>query len=1217
MRRALSLVLAVEFALAAACAVAPSARELAPARALFDGRTLAGWEGDARFWRVEDGALVGESRADQPCSETTYLVWRGGEVGDFELECEWRFPLGTPANSGVQFRSVANASEHVRGYQADLETGPDWTGGLYEQDGRGVVTRRGERVVLDASGGKSVERFADGAALLATVAPRAWNRLRIVAFGPRLSIEVNGALFSETIDLDPARAARRGSLALQLHQGAPMRVEFRDLRLRELAPPREPVAASASGASAPEWIWPTPDVADGQTAWFRRRFELASAPAHAELWISADNHCDAWLGGQGVATSDEWERPLRVDVTSWLRAGENELLVRAENDASAAGLVLELTASLADGGRFRLASDASFESCLAPPAGVSDDALAAWLADAAPWRPAHSFGALGVSPWGTLGAELTDAGEAPAADTIHVPPGFTVERLYSVPLASQGSWVSLAVDPRGRLYASDQYGPIYRVTLADGGVRVAALPIPLGEAHGLLWAFDSLYAVVSGAGRYASGLYRARDTDGDGELDHVELLREFHGDGEHGPHGIVLHPDGRSLVLTGGNYTTAPGPFERSRLPANWGEDVLLAPYPDPNGHAVGLRAPGGWIARTDPDGQHWELVAAGLRNAYDLAYSSAGELFTFDSDMEWDLGLPWYRPTRVLHVVSGAEFGWRTGSKVWPSDHFDSLAPTVELELGSPTGLVFGTDTHFPAPWKQALFACDWAYGRIHAVFLDPVGASYRGRHEVFASGQPFAVTDVVAGPDGALYVTIGGRKTQSGLYRIAWAGAAADEPEPIADAGADARARRRALEAFHGGGSPFGEDRHGLAPSEVVTRALADIGDPDRFLRYAARIALEHQDPTLWSSAVLAEREPRRALEGLLALVRSDPSAPAHEVIERALAIFENASEPVERLDALRLITLALVRLGAGDTELARVRTGLDGAYPSLDARLDRALLELLVFTGADVSARALDELERAPTQEQRIAILYALRALDVGWNEVRARRFVAAIEHELESAKGGASVRGYLERIRDEGRARIAAVGVALSPSERSGAIAPAAAPGAGLLGAGRASHAWSQAELEPRLVRVAAGRDFARGRAAYEAASCARCHRLAGEGENLGPDLGGAAGRYSAHDLLRAILEPSREVPDVWRDLELWGDDDLLAVGRIESEHDGELVVRDTSGALVRLEATRVRERAPHRLSRMPEGLLDPLSEDEVLDLLAYVLAGGDERDARFR
>src|SRR6185503_12741797 len=452
--------------LCTACATSPDPRD-PPAEELFDGRDLAGWEGDARFWRVEGGAIVGESTPENPCAETTYLVWRDGALSDFELELEWRFPeAGAGANSGVQFRSRAESCTAVTGYQADLETGPDWTGGLYEQGGRGVVTRRGERVVLDAQGAKSVERFADGAGLLARLDPSRWNRLRVTALGPRLTIEVNDELFSETIDLDPAHAARRGRLALQLHQGPPMRVEFRAVHLRRFD--AEPSPAPAAGPR-PEWIWSAAAVADEQIAWFRRSFELARAPVGAELWISGDNHFDAWLGGQGVATSDDWTRALRVDVTPWLHAGENELLVRCENDEREAGLVLSLAVELEGGARFVLASDESFEACLQGPAELFGDALARWLDEGAAWQPARSFGELGVAPWGTLGEDVVAAGEAPEAASIHVPAGFTVERLYSVPLATQGSWVSLAVDPRGRLYASDQYGGLYRITLgADG-----------------------------------------------------------------------------------------------------------------------------------------------------------------------------------------------------------------------------------------------------------------------------------------------------------------------------------------------------------------------------------------------------------------------------------------------------------------------------------------------------------------------------------------------------------------------------------------------------------------------------------------------------------------------------------------------------------------------------------------------------------------------------
>ena len=550
----------------------------AGARELFDGVSLAGWSGDARFWRVEDGALVGESTAANPLERTTYLTWigddAGGEVADFVLELEWRMQGG---NSGVQFRSRANG-ESVAGYQADLEDGPDWTGGLYEQDGRGIVTRRGERVVLDAAGAKSVERFADGEVLRARIDVHQWNRLRITALGPRLTIEVNDELFSETLDLDAAHAARRGTLALQLHQGGPMRVEFKNLRLRELDAPAAPLASSAGAprgawqvAGAPQWIWPQGAVADGQTAWFVRDFTLPAGPERAELWITCDNEFDAWLNGQGVASGDDWMTPVRVDVAGALHPGENQLLVRGSNRESQAGLSAHLEVLGGDGSAFALDSDTSWRACLADELAPKDDALLhAWLSEVQ-WSEPQSFGGREAAPWASAALAVHAPSFAPAADTIHVPEGFRVELLHSVDGAREGSWVALAVDPRGRLYASDQYGGLFRITVpalgASGATLVEKVPVALGEAHGLLWAFDALYVVVNGAGEFTSGLYRVCDTDGDDALDQIECLRKLDGDGEHGPHGLVLDASGEALLLVAGNYTHLPEPMARYRRP--------------------------------------------------------------------------------------------------------------------------------------------------------------------------------------------------------------------------------------------------------------------------------------------------------------------------------------------------------------------------------------------------------------------------------------------------------------------------------------------------------------------------------------------------------------------------------------------------------------------------------------------------------------------------
>jgi hypothetical protein len=239
---------------------------------------------------------------------------------------------------------------------------------------------------------------------------------------------------------------------------------------------------------------------------------------------------------------------------------------------------------------------------------------------------------------------------------LKVPAGFEVELLYRVP-SNQGSWVCLTPDPRGRLITSDQSGQLYRVTVpesADQAVNVSPIEAQVGSAQGLLWAFDSLYVVANRPkNARGSGLYRLHDRNHDDRFEETTLLRRFDGDGEHGPHAIVRGPDGESLYLVAGNATFLPNP-ERSLVPRHWGEDMLLPALGQTDG-VWRTNRPGGWIARLDPDGKAFELVAVGLRNPYDLAFNADGELFTFDADMEWDLGTPWYRPTRINHVTSAS----------------------------------------------------------------------------------------------------------------------------------------------------------------------------------------------------------------------------------------------------------------------------------------------------------------------------------------------------------------------------------------------------------------------------------------------------------------------------------------------------------------------------------------------------------------------------------
>lgn len=213
-------------------AVSPLSAQEAQFESLFNGETLEGWRGKEGFWRVEDGAITGETTPENPTRGNTFLIWDGGELGDFELQFEFRIEGG---NSGVQYRSREVQPFVMSGYQADFDAAGQWTGTLYEEKGRGVLAKRGHAVTITDSGKK--ERTGPTTAeqeILQSMKPAGWNQYQILAKGPHLVQRVNGKV---TIDVTDNQADRRrlsGQLALQLHAGPPMKVQFRNLRLRRL-----------------------------------------------------------------------------------------------------------------------------------------------------------------------------------------------------------------------------------------------------------------------------------------------------------------------------------------------------------------------------------------------------------------------------------------------------------------------------------------------------------------------------------------------------------------------------------------------------------------------------------------------------------------------------------------------------------------------------------------------------------------------------------------------------------------------------------------------------------------------------------------------------------------------------------------------------------------------------------------------------------------------
>lgn len=199
--------------------------------AIFDGQSLQGWTGDTSLWSVEDGALTGRTTADQPIKDNSFLIWNG-KLKDFELRLRFRIVGG---NSGIQFRSQDLGSHRVSGYQADIDAGMRFMGILYDEHGRGILSERGLKVVWGPDGPTSTERLAlNDEQFRSTTQPGEWNEYVIRAEGNHIVQTINGQTVVDFTDDDPAQADAEGVLALQIHTGPPMTVQFKDLQLVRL-----------------------------------------------------------------------------------------------------------------------------------------------------------------------------------------------------------------------------------------------------------------------------------------------------------------------------------------------------------------------------------------------------------------------------------------------------------------------------------------------------------------------------------------------------------------------------------------------------------------------------------------------------------------------------------------------------------------------------------------------------------------------------------------------------------------------------------------------------------------------------------------------------------------------------------------------------------------------------------------------------------------------
>ncbi|HEY1067847.1 MAG TPA: heme-binding protein, partial [Pirellulales bacterium] len=525
-----------------------------------------------------------------------------------------------------------------------------------------------------------------------------------------------------------------------------------------------------------QWIWyPEKDLAAVPSVhrYFRKTFDLGK-PESGSIELTCDDEYELFVNGKKVGADDKLETLEKYDLKSFLVEGRNVVAIRAHNTGadSPAGLAVRLVAKSTGATDLSYASDGSWKCNSYGPRGWETAGF-----NDAKWLEASTLGELGQTlPW--KGKLTNDGGNLFGRFT--TPAGFKVERL--LPPQTTGSLLTLAFNERGDLLAARERGPIVFFPVDPGkGLKdeVKLYSEEVTDCQGILPLNGYVYAV--GKGKDGPGLYRLTDKDFNGQADECETLFRFQGEmAEHGPHNLVLGPEGLIYIAVGNHSLPDMTPAPTSPY-KHWYEGDLLQPrYEDPGGHAVGVKAPGGVVLRTDADGTFVEFFAGGLRNFYDISFDRSGELFTFDSDMEWDVGLPWFRPARVNHLTPGSESGWRSGWATWPAYFIDSLPASYDYGRGSPAGMVFYDHDKLPAKYKGALISCDWSQGKIVAVHLKKDGATFSGESEVLVEGRPLNAVDVVVGPDGALYFATGGRSTEGGVYRLSYEGKV--EPPPAA---------------------------------------------------------------------------------------------------------------------------------------------------------------------------------------------------------------------------------------------------------------------------------------------------------------------------------------------------------------------------------------------------------------------------------------------------
>ena len=987
------------------------------------------------------------------------------------------------------------------------------------------------------------------------------------------------------------------------------------------------VLSTASGQTtgdepSTDWIWVHPNSDTQKKILFKKQFQvdkdqtngkLRFSPCYASLRVKID--------GVLVDTASPYQGINETELAQPLSSGSHSLTVEAVGVDGPSAFFIELI--LANRGHaIKIIRSNTNWKASSSSISTQTGSTVETIVNLGPIESAFAHSSeqrVGINALDNYEQwKLALQGEEATAARFSIAEDFQIQEVpfSSTPETEPGSWVSMTIDPEGRLIIARESSGLIRLTLSAEGDSIQAtewINRDLKECRGLAFRGEELFANANNS----KGLYRLRpDGNGFGE---PELIYASSGGVGHGRNDLAVGPDKMLYSIHG----------DAVDLPRNALDHT--SPYRDA---AKGSKTREGHLLRINPDNRSVEIIAAGLRNPYGIDFNEHGDCFTYDADAEHDMGAPWYRPTRMIHLTTGGDFGWRGVTGAWPAyypDHPDNAVPGLDIGKGSPTTVKFGSNSSFPAKYRKSLFVLDWAYGRILQVHLLPRGSSYSMTSETFLKGRPLNVTDLEFGANGSMYLITGGRKTQSKLYRVTYTG---DQNSVEPAITKELTAHRENCHSFSARSRRLRHELEASLNGEITdkqfSQAWQQLGNTDPWISHAAARVIERMPIAKWEKKALHEMNPAIAVTAITCLIRSQQCQQPGRAIKRLVElarqtsdqVFQDCSHASVHEYAFYGVQLAISQNNGNPAKIAPdLIEILTKMYPAAKAKTapnpddaqfnypaNRFLSEILAtFGGEQFVKKTLELVFQTTAPEQRLHFLYVLRNVDKGWTPKLRQtyfKYLAMAAEEL----GGAGLPEFLQQIREdamkhvpaEERPNLAAIVNATSTSNQP--TTPLLTPPRSIV-----QH-WTVDQILGGKQLVG---DKQRGKEIFRKAGCSHCHRFATEGHLIGPDLTAAMRRYSRRDLLTAIVSPSAVIADDYRSVQILTDDGRVITGQITRGGDFRSPILRIAtdpqqpSRIIEMQKSNITSQKTSETSWMPEGLLDTFTRQQIFDLVAYL------------